>query len=80
MDYCCEAMREQFEVESDDERLIFYQEEFREYGLIDRTDSQAYTPIAFCPWCGKDILSARFKSLEGKKPVAMPDSANEKKA
>jgi hypothetical protein len=80
MDYCCEGMWKQFEIEPDDERLIFYQEEHQEYGLIDRKDPRAYTPIAFCPWCGKDILSVRFKTLERKSRNATADSENEKDA
>lgn len=64
MDYCCEGMWKQFEVESEDERLVCYQEEFDEYGLITREDPEAYRPIAFCPWCGKDILSPRFRALK----------------
>jgi hypothetical protein len=59
-------MCKQFEVDSEDERLVFFQKEFGEYGLPDRKDCNAYTVIAFCPWCGKDILSARFKALEDK--------------
>jgi|GEM_PF-5993252 len=65
MDYCCEAMWKQFEVETDDERLVFFQKEHREFGLIDRKDPTSYTPIAFCPWCGRDILSARWKAMPG---------------
>lgn len=64
MDYCCEAMWKQFEIESDEERLVFHQPEFSEYGLVDRKDPTAYIPIGFCPWCGKDILSPRFKAIE----------------
>jgi hypothetical protein len=80
VDYCCEAMWKQFEVDSDDERLIFFQKEFGEYGLLDRKDLRAYTPIAFCPWCGKDILSARFKALEANNPNVSPHSADENRA
>ncbi len=72
MDYCCEAMWKQFEIESDDERFFTYQAEFKEFGLIDRKDSAAYVPIAFCPWCGKDILSERWKALQrtqGETPI-----------
>jgi hypothetical protein len=80
MDYCCEGMERQFEVDSEDERLIFFAKEIEEYGLIDRKDPSGYVPIAFCPWCGKDILSPRFKALEKKRAIAKPRSANEENA
>ena len=59
--YCCDAMERQFEIDSDDQRLIFYAPAIGEYGIVDRKDPDAYAPIGFCPWCGKDIQSDRFK-------------------
>ena len=63
MEYCCQGMWKQIEIESDDERLFFYRTELGEYGLVDRKDSNSYAPIAYCPWCGK-ILTARVKALQ----------------
>jgi hypothetical protein len=50
-------MTEHLEYESNDERLIVYSERFNQYGLQDRKDQDAYTPISFCPWCGKLLPS-----------------------
>jgi hypothetical protein len=75
MDYCCEAMWKQFEIESDDERFVTYQAEFGEFGLIERKDAASYVPIAFCPWCGKDILSERWKALQRAQSTKLVDGA-----
>ena len=50
--YCCWSMEKQFEIEPDNERLVWYSEEHDEYGLRDRKEDHTYTPISFCPWCG----------------------------
>ncbi len=76
MNYCCEAIWKQLEIEPEDERLICYQADIGEYGLVDRKDASSYVPIAFCPWCGKDILSARWKALRGALNTKSPDGAN----
>jgi hypothetical protein len=56
--YCCEAIWKQLEIESDEEQLISYFEKGNEYGLNDRVDPSAYTPITFCPEVIISILRA----------------------
>jgi hypothetical protein len=56
-------MTKQLEIEPDDERFLVYSQQFDEYGLQDRKDDEAYTPICFCPWCGTRLPS-RFSPDE----------------
>jgi hypothetical protein len=58
--HCCRSMTEHLWNEPDDERLIVFSEAFNEYGLQDRKNNDAYTPICYCPWCGTK-LPGRFE-------------------
>lgn len=53
--YCCEIMEDQLERESEDERYVRYLPQTDEIGLINRKDPDYYSPISYCPWCGKKI-------------------------
>jgi hypothetical protein len=55
--YCCEIMQHQLEIESEDERYVRYVPQEDEIGLINRKDPVYYSPISYCPWCGKRIAS-----------------------
>lgn len=56
-------MTKQFEIESDDERLIVFVEGLELYGLLDRKDHSGCIPIGFCPWCGARLpLPSQFES------------------
>jgi len=61
--HCCRSMTEHLENESADEALVFYSAAQNAYGLPDRKDDIAYTPISYCPWCG-----TRLPSLDGITP------------
>ena len=54
MNYCCEPMWKQFEIESDDERYIIYIAKLG-FALVDRKDPTSCSLIEFCPWCGKAL-------------------------
>jgi hypothetical protein len=55
--YCCEIMRDQLVGQNEDERYVRYCPKEDETGLINRKDPDCYSPISFCPWCGKRIAS-----------------------
>jgi hypothetical protein len=55
--YCCEIMQDQLERESEDERYVRYLAQDDEIGLINRKDPDYYSPISYCPWCGKRIAA-----------------------
>jgi hypothetical protein len=74
--YCCEIMQKNIEYKCDmhddpfdcPDHLIFYSEQFDEYGIIIHDGGSAYAEIKFCPWCGEKMPESKrdlwFDTLE----------------
>lgn len=62
-EFCCDMMRNQFmqtcELHGDPfdcpDRLVWFSENRRTFGLIIHDGGAAYIAIAYCPWCGSKL-------------------------
>lgn len=74
---CCEKIKKTLDFECKEQSpfdcldaLIYYSEQFDEYGIIVHDGGQSYVKIDYCPWCGTKLPDSKrelwFNELERK--------------
>jgi hypothetical protein len=69
--HCCEMMRSNVEQQCDQhpdpfdcaDRVVYFAENLREYGLIIHDGGSSHIAIAYCPWCATKLPKSRRDEL-----------------
>jgi len=71
--HCCERMELDLNQRCDmhpdpfdcPDNLIYYSQEYNEYGILIHDGASSYIHIRYCPWCGGELPDPRNEGRTG---------------